>query len=135
MDDGMEDMEDQENMAKVGVNNLNNEVVNEINLGELGTDTMKNRMDELRKQHAKEIREYKARILDLEKQVATFTMGEAGSSSNSPTDINLQYLQAERDTTLEEANSQALKVCTMNLVMQEKMEVMQKKVVDMQQQL
>ena len=32
-------------------------------------------IEELHKQHAEEIREYKARILDLENQVATLTMG------------------------------------------------------------
>ena len=136
MDDGMEDMEDQENMAKVEVNNLVNEVVNEVNLGEFGADTMEIRIDELRKQHAEKIREYKARIFNLENQVATLTMGEAGSSSSSPTDINLQSLQAERDTTLEEAKiaeSQALEVCTMNEVMQRKMEALQKEVVDIHQ--
>ena len=36
MDDGIEAMEVQENMANVVVNNLINEVVNEVNLGKLG---------------------------------------------------------------------------------------------------
>jgi hypothetical protein len=107
IDDGMEAMKVQENMAKVEVNNLIKEVVNEVNIGELRADTMESRMEELRKQHAEEIREYQAKILDLDNQVATFTIGEAGSSSSTPiapTDINLQSLQVERDTTLEEAN-------------------------------
>ena len=138
MNDGMDDMEDQKNIAEVDVYNLVNEVVNEVNLGELEADTIESRIDELRKKHAEEIREYNVKILDLENQVATLTMGEADSSSSSPTNINLQSLQAERDTTLEEAmiaKSQALKVCTMNQVMQGKMKTLQKKVVDMQQQL
>ena len=41
-------------------------------------------MEKLRNQHPEEIRKYKARIIDFENQVATFTMGEAGSSSNTP---------------------------------------------------
>jgi hypothetical protein len=95
---------------------------------------VENRMEELRKQHAEEIREYKARIFELENQVATLTMGEAGSSSC--TLINLQSLEAERDTTLKEAKiaqSQVLEVSTMNEVMRREMEVLQKEVVDMQQ--
>jgi polyhydroxyalkanoate synthesis regulator phasin len=52
-----------------------NNALNEINLGERGADTMEKRMKELRKQHAEEIREYKARIFELENQVATLTMG------------------------------------------------------------
>jgi len=70
MDEGME--------ANVEV--VNN-ALNEVNLGERGADTMESRMEELRKQHAEKIREYKARIFELENQVATLTMGEAGSSS------------------------------------------------------
>ena len=53
-------------------------------------------------------------------------------------DSKFQSLQAEEDTTLEEANiakSQTLEVCMMNQVMQSKMEVLQKEVVDMHQQL
>jgi hypothetical protein len=46
-------------------------VVNEVNIGELGADTM----EELRKQHAEEIREYKTMIFDLKNQVATLRMG------------------------------------------------------------
>ena len=65
MDNGIEDMEDQENMIEVEVNKLINEVVNEVNFSELGANTMEIRMEELRKQHAEEIREYKARIFDL----------------------------------------------------------------------
>lgn len=41
------------NMTAFKVNNLMNEVVNEVNIGKLGT----NRIEELRKQHDKEIRE------------------------------------------------------------------------------
>jgi hypothetical protein len=66
MDDGIEDMEDQKIMAEVEVNNLINEVVNEVNLGELGADSMESRMEELRKQYAEEICEFKAMIIDLE---------------------------------------------------------------------
>ena len=47
-------------------------------------------------------------------------------------------MQVERDTALEEAwiaKSQTLEVCTKNQVMQSKMEALQKKVVDMHQQL
>ena len=57
-------------------------------------------------------------------------MGEVGSSSSSPiapTDINLQSLQAERNTVLEEAKiakSSVLEVCTTNQVMQGKMEAL-----------
>jgi hypothetical protein len=57
MDDGREDMKDQQNIA------------------ELGGDTLESKMEELRKQHTEKIREYKAMILDLENQVATLTMG------------------------------------------------------------
>jgi hypothetical protein len=95
-----------------------NNALNEVNLGELGADTMESKMEELRKQHAEKIREYKARIFELENQVATLAMGEAGSSSCTP--INLQSLKAERDTAVKEAKiakSQALEVCTMNEVM------------------
>jgi len=112
IDDGMEAVEVQEDRAIVEINNL----INEANHGELGANTMESRMEELRKQHAEEIQEYKAMILDLENQVATLTMGEAGNSSNTPiapTDINLQSLQANKDTSLEEAKiakSQALEV-------------------------
>jgi len=118
------------------VNNVINEVViealNEVNLGELGADTMESKMEELRKQHAEKICEYKARIFELENQVATLTMGKAGSSSSTP--INLQSLEAERDTTLHETKmtkSQALEVCMMNEVMRGELEVLQKEVVDM----
>ena len=127
MDDGMEAMEVQENMTNIEVNNLINEVVDEVNLGELGADTMESKMEELRKQHAEEIREYKAKISDLENQVVTLTMGEAGSSNSTPiapTNINFQSLQAERDTILQDskiAKSQALEVCMTNQVMQGKM--------------
>ena len=76
MDDDMEDMKDQENRAKVKVNNLINEVVNEVNLSELGMDTMECKIEELRKQHAEEIREYKTKIFYLK--------------------IKLQHLQCER---------------------------------------
>ena len=133
MDDGMEAREVQENRANIEINNL----INKVNLGELGANTMESRMEELRKQYVQEIREYQAKILDLKNQVATLRMGEAGSSINTPiapTDINLQSLQAERDTTLEEAkivNSRALEVCTTNKVMQGKMETLQKEVVGM----
>jgi hypothetical protein len=112
-----------------------------VNLGELRGVTLESKMEELRKQHAEEIREYKARILNLENQVAILTMGGAGSSSSAPmatTDNNFQSLQVERDTALEEARiakSQTLEVCTMNQVMQSKMEALQKEVVDMHQQL
>ena len=54
------------------------------------------------------------------------------------TDSNFQSLQVEKDTALEEAmiaKSQTLEVCTMNQVMQSKMEALQKEVVDMHQQL
>ena len=65
MDKGIEDMENQENMTEVEVNKLINEVVDEVNFNELRLNTMESRMKKLRKQHAEEIREYKARILDL----------------------------------------------------------------------
>ena len=139
-DANIDDMNDQENIVEIEVNNLINEVVIEVNLGELGTDTMESRMEELRKQHAKEIRKYKARNIDLENQVATFTMGEADSSSSTPiapTNMNLQSLEAKRDTGLQEAKiakSQALEVCMRNEVMRRKIEALQKNVVDMQQQ-
>ena len=118
-----------------------NEVVTEVNLGEFGGNTMESKMEELRKQHAEEIREYKAKILDLENQVARLTMREAGNSSIAPiasSDSNFQPLQAERDIALEEAKiakSQALEVCMKNEVMRGKMEALQKEVADMQQQL
>jgi hypothetical protein len=70
MDEGME--------ANVEVNNLINEVVNEalneVNFGELGADTMESRMEELHKQHAEKICEYKTRIFELEDQGATITI-------------------------------------------------------------
>ena len=132
MDEGME--------ANVEVNNLINEVVNEalneVNLGEFGPDPMESRMEELRKQHALEIREYKTMIFELENRVATLTMGEASSSSSTP--IYLQSLEAERDAALQEAKiakSQTREVCRRNEVMRGKMEALQKEVVDMQQQL
>jgi hypothetical protein len=133
MDEGME-----ANVEVVNniINDVVNEALNEVNLGELGADTMESRMEKLRKQHAEEIREYKTRIFELENQVATLTMGEAGSSSSTP--INLKSLEAERDTDLQEAKiakSQALEVCMMNEVIRGEMEVLEKKVVDMQQQL
>jgi hypothetical protein len=80
------------------INEVVNEALNEVNLGELGADTMESRIEELRKQHAEEIREYKVRIFELENQVATLTIGKAGNSSS--TLINLQYLEAERNTAL-----------------------------------
>ena len=49
-------------------------------------------------------------------------------------DINFQSLKTERATALKEAKiakSQALEVCTMNQVMQGKMEALQKEVEDM----
>lgn len=140
MGDGTKDMEDQENMTKVEVNNLINEVVNEVNPAKLGEDTIESRMEELRKQHTEKIGKYKLRILDLKNQVATLPIGEVGSSISAPiatTDIYLQSLQAERGTTLEEvksARSQTLVVCTINKVLQRKIEALQKEVVDMQQQ-
>ena len=75
IENGMEDTVNQENITEVEVNNLINEVANEVNLGELGGDTLESKIEELRKQHAEEIREYKAKILDLENQAATLTMG------------------------------------------------------------
>ena len=92
MEDGMVDTVNQENITEVEVNNLINEVGYEVNLGELGGDTLESKMGELRKQHAEESREYKAMILELENQVATLTMGGAGSSSSvlmTTTDSNL----------------------------------------------
>jgi chromosome segregation ATPase len=118
------------------INDVVNEALNEVNLGELRAGTMESRIEKLCKQYVEEIREYKARIFELENQVATLTMGEVGSSSSTP--INLQSLEAERDTTLQEtkiAKSQALEVCIMNEVMQGEIEALQKEVVDMQQQL
>jgi hypothetical protein len=119
MDEGME--------ANVEVNNLINVVVNEalnkVNFGELRADTMESRMEELRKQHAEEIHEYKARIFELENQIATLMMEKAGSSSSTP--IYLKSLEAERDAALQEAKiakSQALEVCMMNEVMRGEME-------------
>ena len=73
-DANMDDMNDQENIAEVGGNNLIKELVTEVNLGKLGVDMMKSRMEELCKQHAEDIRKYKAMILDLENQVVTHTM-------------------------------------------------------------
>lgn len=108
MGDGTKDMEDQENMTKVEVNNLINEVVNEVNLAKLGEDTIESRMEELRKQHTEKIGKYKLRILDLKNQVATLPIGEVGSSISAPiapTDIYLQSLQVEKGTTLEEVKS------------------------------
>ena len=137
-DANMDDGNDQENIAEVEVNYLINEVVTEANLGELGADTMESRMEELRKQHAEKIRKYKARILDLENQVATLTMVENGSSRSTLIAPILQTLETERDATLQEAKivkSQALEVCMRNEVMREKMEALQNEVVDMQQQL
>jgi hypothetical protein len=84
MDDGMHDMNDQENRAGVKVNNLINEVVTEVNLGEFGGNTMESKIEELRKQHAEEIREYKTKILDLKNQVARLMMREAGNLSSVP---------------------------------------------------
>ena len=75
-------------------------MVNKVKIGELEVDTIENRMKEL---HAEEIHDYKAKILDLENQVATFKLGEATSSSNvpiAPTNINLLSLSVDRDTTL-----------------------------------
>jgi hypothetical protein len=105
---------------------LINEVVTEVNLGEFGGNTMESKMEELRKQNAEEIREYKAKILDLENQVARLTMRDAGNSSSAlitSSDSSFQSLQAERDKALEEAKiakSQALEVCMRNEVMREK---------------
>ena len=76
IENGMEDTVNQENIIEVEVNNLINEVANEVNLGELGGDTLESKMEELRKQHAEEIREYKAKIIYLENQVVTLTMEE-----------------------------------------------------------
>ena len=78
-------------------------MVNEVNLGELGADTINNRMKELRKQHAEEIHDYKAKILNLKNQVATLKLGETTSSRSlpiAPTNINLLSLPADRYTTL-----------------------------------
>ena len=135
----MKDTVNQKNIPKVEVNNLINEVDNEIILGELGGETLEIKMEELRKQHVEEIQEYKARILDLENQVATLTMG--GPAVQAPMekiDSNFQSLQAEWNTTLEKTRitkSQTLEVCTIDQVMQSKMEALQKEVVDMHQQL
>ena len=60
VDANMNDMNDQENITEVEVNNLINEVVTEVTIGELGADTMENRMEKLRKQHAEEIRKLKS---------------------------------------------------------------------------
>jgi hypothetical protein len=140
-DTNMDDMNDQENRARVEVNNLINEVDTEVNLGKFGGITMESKIEELRKQHTEEIREYKAKIFDLENQVARLTIREAGNSSSAPiatSNSNFQCLQAERDIALEEAKiakSQTLEVCMRNEVMRGKMEALQKEVVDMQQQL
>ena len=137
----MEDTVNQKNIAKIEVNNLINEVGNEVNLGELGGDTLESKMEELRKQHVEEICEYKAKIFDLKNQVATLTMEGAGNLNIAPmivTDNNFQSLQAERDTALDEAKiakSQTFEVCTMNQVMQSKMEALQNEMVDLHQQL
>ena len=141
MEDGMKDTVNQENIAKIEVNNLINEVGNEVNLDELGEDTLESKMEEFRKQHAEKIREFKARVLELKNQVTTLTIEGAGSSSSAPittTDNTFQSLQVERDTTLEEimiTKSQILEVVMMNQVMQSKMEALQKEVVDIHQQL
>jgi hypothetical protein len=83
-DTNMDDMNDQENRARVEVNNLINEVDTEVNLGKFGGITIESKMEELCKQHAEEIREYKAKILDLKNQVARLTMREAGNSNSAP---------------------------------------------------
>jgi len=109
---------------------LINEVVTKVNLGEFGGNTMESKIEELRKQYAEEICEYKAKILDLENQVARLTMREAGNSSIAPiasSDSSFQPLQAERDIALEEAKiakSQALEVCMRNEVMRGKIEAL-----------
>ena len=135
MDDSMEAVHGQENPRNVEVNSMINEVVNKVvNLSEHWVDTMESRMEELREQHDDENCVYKARILNLENQVPKLTMAEAGSSSSipiAPTNNHLQSLLAERDIAVHEAKiakSQAMEVCTW-------MDVMKKKMVDMQQQL
>ena len=40
IDDDMEEVKDQENIVKIEVNNLINELINKINLGELGGNTL-----------------------------------------------------------------------------------------------
>ena len=134
MDNGMEVVHNQENMGHVEVNNLINEMVNEVvNLCEHEVDTMDNRMKKLCKQHAEEIRKYKARILDLKNQVAKLTMREAGSSSSTliaPTNNHIQSLQAEKDIAVQKTKIvkiQAMEVCTRTAAIQ-------KNVMDMQQQ-
>ena len=42
MDDGMKDMENEENTAEFEINNLINEVVNEVNLGQFGANSVSN---------------------------------------------------------------------------------------------
>ncbi len=74
MEDGMEDTVNQENIAEVEVNNMINEVDNEVNLGELGGNTLESKMEELYKQHVEKICEYKTRILEVKNQVATLKM-------------------------------------------------------------
>ena len=131
VDDDMEAVHGEENAGHVEVDNMINEVVNP---GEHGVDTVERRMEELRRQHALEIRELQAKILDLEFQVVKLTMAEAGSSSSTPiapTNSQLQSLQAERDMAVEEAriaNSQAMDVFT-------RMDALQQKVADMEQEL
>ena len=86
----------------------------------------------MHKQHVEELGDYKARILQLENQVASLRVKKDGSSTSASIatrDIYLQSLQAEKDTAIEEANiakSQALEVSTANQEMQGKIEALQK---------
>ena len=74
--------------------------------------------------------DYKARILQLENQVASLRVrmdGSSTSASIATRDIYLQSLQAEKDAAIEETNivkSQALEMSTANQEMQGKMEAL-----------
>jgi len=134
MDEGTE--------ANIEVNNVINEVVhgvvNEVNLGGRGADSMESILEDMRRQHAEEVHRYKAQIFNLENQVAALTMGEASSSSGTPIAATIQSLEAERDAALEEAKiakAQTLEVCSSNEIMQEVLDSLHKEVGDLQQQL
>jgi hypothetical protein len=62
-DANIDDMNDQEMRTGVEVNNLINEVVTEVNLGEFGGNIMESKMEELDKQHAEEIRDLPRHLL------------------------------------------------------------------------
>ena len=69
-------------------------VVNAVNRGAIGVDMIESKMEEFHKHHVGKLDDCKARILQLENQVASLRVREVGSSTSAPIATRDIYLQS-----------------------------------------